>query len=76
MKQRNGESGWVSASSDTLAPYCVDIVIIYDPPCPGVADETIVLSQFHRVELDHSLRDGTVALKGSCNITEATATRS
>jgi hypothetical protein len=76
LKRRNGAASWASASPDALAPYCVNITVTYTPPCPGVKSETIALPQFHYVELAHSLKDGTVALKGSCNVTQAQVSRS
>lgn len=76
LKQRGNAAGWVSASPDAKAPYCVNVEIIYIPVCPDVKSETLVLGQFHYIELAHSLKDGTVALKGNCNTTEAVSTRS
>ncbi len=75
LKRRNGASAWVSALSDSDAPYCVNISVTTIPNCPGVKAEVILLPQFNRTNLAHSLRDATVALKGTCNVTEATATR-
>lgn len=76
LKQRGNASSWASASSDTNTPYCVNLVIIYVPPCPGIDTETLTLNEFHYIELAHNLRDGTVALKGNCNISSANSTRS
>jgi hypothetical protein len=75
LKKRGGAAGWSSTSTDTLAPYCVNILLYYTPPCPGVALETILFQQFHWIELAHSLKDATVALKGNCNVTQAIVAR-
>lgn len=76
LKKRNGASSWTSALNDPLAPYSVNILIVYTPPCSGVKHESILLAQFNYEELAHSLKDGTVALKGKCNVREATVARS
>lgn len=75
LKRRGNASGWASASSDTLAPYCVNIFITYTPVCHAIDLEILALTQFHYIELAHSLKDGTVALKGNCNIKSAGSTR-
>jgi hypothetical protein len=75
LKKRNGASGWTSISTDTKSPYCVNILLYYTPPCPGVPLETILFQQFHWIELAHSLKDATVALKGNCNVTQALVSR-
>jgi hypothetical protein len=76
LKKRNGASGWTSTSTDTKAPYCVNILLYNVPPCTGVQTETILFQQFHWIELAHSLKDATVALKGNCNTTQALVSRS
>jgi len=75
LKRRNGASAWVSASADPLAPYCVNLILIDTPACSGVLKETLVFPQLHYIELAHSLKDGTIAIKGTCNATEPTVTR-
>lgn len=76
LKKRGNASAWVSVSADAKAPYCVNLEVIYIPPCAGVKTETLVLAQFHFIELAHNLKDGAVALKGNCNISSAISTRS
>ena len=51
LKKRGEAAGWASSSSDTNARYCVNILIYYTPPCPDVLLETILLQQFHWIEL-------------------------
>lgn len=75
LKRRNGASAWASASPDPLAPYCVNIILIDTPACVSASKETLVFPQFHRIELAHSLKDGTIAIKGTCNATEPQVTR-
>lgn len=77
LKRRGQASGWTSASTDTNAPYCVNVTVAYVPPCSAEGStETIVFPLFNYVQLAHNLRDGTVACNGQCNVKQATATRS
>ena len=80
LKRINGAAAWtsvVSGSEDPYAPYCVNIEIINNPPCTATGNnETITLEEFHYQELAHSLKDATVALRGMCNRTQASAVRS
>lgn len=80
LKRIGAANGWTSVvgtSSDPDGPYCVRIIIIYIPPCSGTnVNEIITLNQFHYTELAHSLKDGTVALQGICNVKKASAVRS
>jgi hypothetical protein len=71
LKGLGNASGWVSASTDPLAPYCVNVTVTYTPPCGGLPAEVIVFSQFHYTDLSHSLADATIDVKGQCNIIEA-----
>lgn len=75
LKKRGEASNWVSSGSDPCEPFCVDIVVIYTPPCAGVATETIILKEFRYEDLEHDLRGGTVSVSGKCNVREATVTR-
>lgn len=75
LKRRNGASAWVSASPDALAPYCVNLAVIHTPPCSGVLKETVTFPQCHYIEIASSVKDGTLAIKLTCNCTEPTVTR-
>jgi hypothetical protein len=75
LKGEGAASGWTSASSDPLAPYCVDLEILHTPICAGVYKETVLLPQFNPLQFAHSLNDATVACNGKCNATKATITR-
>lgn len=76
LKQRGEASSWTSSDPDTCRPYAVDIEILYQPPCSGIQDETILLEDFRWEQLDHDLKGGSVSVSGKCNRTEATVTRS
>lgn len=76
LKKAGAASGWISASSDPDAPYCVDLEIIHKPPCSGTGIvEHVFLNLFTYEQLGHSLKDGTIDCRGKCNATKATTTR-
>lgn len=75
LKKRGEASGWTSSSSDTCEPYAVDVEIEYTPPCSGENREVITLNDFRYESFNHDLKMGVFAVKGKCNITEATVVR-
>lgn len=76
FKNRGGASGWTSTSDDACQPFCVDLYIIYQPPCDDDgSDEVTVLPEFRYEQVDHDFKNGTISFSGKCNVTEATATR-
>jgi hypothetical protein len=75
FKRTGNANDWVSSSADLCEPYAVDIVVTYNPQCPGVDQEVIVFQDFRWESLDHSVKDGSVAVKGKCNVLEALITR-
>ena len=40
LKGHNSAVEWVSSSPDQCEPYCVDVIVDYDPPCAPVNRET------------------------------------
>lgn len=75
LKQVGNASSWTSSSSDSCEPYAVDIEIEYVPPCSGEKSELIILEDFRWESIAHDLKQGTLACKGKCNVTQATVTR-
>lgn len=76
LKQTGGASSWATSSSDACEPYAVDIEITNDNPCSGSnLDEVILLSDFRYESLDYDLKAGTISVRGKCNVTDLTATR-
>lgn len=75
LKRIGDASAWASTAPDTNAPYAVNIEIEYTPVCHAVDEEIILLRWFNFTELAHSIKDGTVDCKGTCNITKAEITR-
>ena len=76
LKREGGAVGWLSTNQDPDAPYCVDLQILYTPPCTSAKREAITFSQFNYEKLSHSLKDGTVDCSGKCNAVKAIVTRS
>ena len=75
LKRIGQAAAWVSSNADSLAPYSVDIEIVYIPVCHSVKEEIIILEWFNYTELAHSLKDATIDCKGTCNKTQALVTR-
>ncbi len=75
LKQVGKASGYVSSDPDTCQPYCVDVILLYVPPCGGTKNEKIVLPLFRFESLSHDAKAGQVAVSGKCNVTQATVTR-
>lgn len=76
LKQRGPAAGWVtSASNDPCAPYAIDIMVEYVPPCGGIEPETITLPDFRWESLDHNFTDASVATQGKCNAVQAIVAR-
>jgi len=68
-------SSWVSSATESCEPYAVDLIILYKPICTSEDWEQIVFEDFRYESLNHNLKEGTVACKGSCNRTTPTITR-
>ncbi len=75
LKQIGEASAWVSTSTDTCEPYCVNIEVYYDPACAGVNNEKAELPYFRYETLDHNLADSQISCAGKCNATMAILTR-
>ncbi|GMU26125.1 MAG: hypothetical protein AMXMBFR16_10300 [Candidatus Uhrbacteria bacterium] len=75
LKQSGGANEWVSASSDLCEPYCVDVVVLHDPPCGTAQNETTTLPDFRYESLEFNLSDATIAVSGRCNVVSASIAR-
>jgi hypothetical protein len=77
LKNRGEASTWVSSdTADPCAPYAVDIMVEYVPPCGDVPTEVITLPVFRYESLDHNSKDAQVSCQGKCNVVEAAVSRS
>jgi hypothetical protein len=68
-------SEWVSSSPDKCEPYCIDIVVIYTPPCSTIQTETTLLAMFRCESLAVNFKDAKIAVSGKCNTNQAVITR-
>lgn len=75
LTQTGGAANWVTSGSDQCEPYCIDIEIIYTPPCTGVKAEKILLDEYRWENLDHDLKAGTISTGGKCKILLPTKSR-
>jgi hypothetical protein len=70
----NGAAGWAStAINDPDAPFCVDIQLVWTPPCSGSLGENLYFSQFHWENLGHDLHQSSVDCTGKCNVRQPIA---
>lgn len=74
LKHRGEAADWESSGGD-CEPFCLDVRIDYDPDCPDIENERIVLPKFYYESLNHDLKAGNVSVQGKCNATEAIVTR-
>lgn len=70
LKKLNNAANWVSTSTDPDGPYCVDLILQFDPGCAN-GEENLYFSQFEYENLSHSLKDGSVDCAGTCNYKRA-----
>lgn len=75
LKQANNASAWVSTDTNTCAPYCIDLFIVFTPVCSAIKTEHIQLPWFRYEKLAMSAKDAMVACSGKCNSTVAVVTR-
>lgn len=75
LKNRGEASDWISSSADLCEPYAVDLEVEYEPPCAGEDREIITLTDFRWESFSHDLKQGTLAVKGKCNVKEASVSR-
>lgn len=75
LKNRGEAAAWVTTDEDTCRPYCIDVEITYDPLCSPTKREVITLPYFRYEDDGRGLKDGSLAISGKCNVTQATSTR-
>ena len=66
----NSAAEWVSSSPDLCEPYCVDLLVEYDPPCAAVNRETNVFPMFRAETREVNYNAATIVLTGKCNVRE------
>jgi hypothetical protein len=68
LKKEGSASDWESTSEDECEPYCVDIVIVWEPECVG-GEEGVTLPDYRWETLEHDLSAGQLSSTGQCNAT-------
>jgi len=67
---------WVNASADPCEPYCVDLIIVYTPPCGVAQVETTTFPEFRSEQREINYKDATIAVTGKCKVIEPIVVRS
>ena len=75
LKKVGEASAWVSTDVDPCRPYCVDIIVEYDPGCGTGTTETLTFPDFRYEDIGGDIRGGTFSCTGRCNATEPTSVR-
>lgn len=75
MKQIGQASTWVSTDPDTCSPYCIDVFVVFSPPCVVDKTEHIQLPQFRYEQLQYNAKEAMVSASGKCNATDAILSR-
>jgi len=68
-------SAWLSSAADKCQPYAVNVVVNYLPPCATIDREIITIQDFRYEELDHSIKDAKISVKGKANVQEVPSIR-
>lgn len=64
LNKTGNASNWVTSGTDPCEPYCIDIEVVYTPPCSGVKSEVILIKEYRYENLDHDLKAGTLSTGG------------
>ena len=70
LKGMNSAVEWVSSAPDGCEPYCIDILVEYDPPCAPVNRETTVFPMFRAETREINYNTAVISLTGKCNVKE------
>ena len=75
LEGHNSAVEWVSSSPDQCEPYCIDVLVEYDPPCAPVNRETTVFPMFRAETREMNYNAATIVLSGKCMAKEPTVYR-
>ncbi len=70
LKGHNSAVEWVSSAPDACEPYCVDVLVDYNPPCAPVNRETTVFPMFRAETREINYNTAVISLTGKCNVKE------
>ncbi len=71
FKKLGPAADWVSTSDDQCEPFCVDLYMLYSPPCTTNQKELIILPEFRYEDLGHEMKNAQVSVSGKCNVVAA-----
>lgn len=66
LKGVNGAAEWVSSSPDLCEPYCIDVLVEYNPPCAPSNRETTLFPMFRAETREMNFSAATIGLTGKC----------
>jgi hypothetical protein len=75
LKGVGAASEWVSSSPDQCEPYCVDLVVDYEPPCAPTQGETTLFPMFRAETREMNFNAATIVFTGKCKAREPIITR-
>lgn len=81
LYQEGPAEDWISTEDDVCQPYCVDVVLEYDPGCgsgsgaPTYPIETITFPKFRYENISHGGKNASIGVRGRCNVTKPTIVR-
>ena len=75
LKGHNSAVEWVSSAPDACEPYCVDVLVDYNPPCAPVNRETTVFPMFRAETREINYSAATIVFTGKCMAKEPTVYR-
>ena len=68
-------SEWISSSPDQCEPYCVDVEVMYEPPCAPSQAETTLFPMFRAETREINYSAATIVFTGKCFAREPIVTR-
>jgi hypothetical protein len=74
LKGNGNASEWVSSSSDSCEPYCVDMLVEDVRPCGAANSRDYLFPDFRSEKRDYDFKNAAIAVSGKCNVLEPTIT--
>lgn len=75
LKNYGNAANWKTTATDPCQPYALNLRLLHTPVCPNVYLEEVILPDYRWEELNHNLRDASVASRGQSHRTKATVNR-
>ena len=76
LTKTGAASAWLTTSSDACEPYCVNLIVEFEPECDdGTYAERITFPDFRPDNRDYDVEAGQISIPGKCNVTDVTVER-